>query len=63
MDEKLDFEKEMKRLDEIIAKMDDSSQSLDTKLKLFDEGNKIIKKLETALKEAESKVEKVVSTK
>ncbi len=64
MEEKqLDFEKEMKRLDEIVSNISSEKLPLDECLKLYKEGQEIIKRLEKALKEAEEKVEKVIETK
>ena len=60
-DKKIDFAKEMARLDEIVEEVSSKTLSLDESLKLYEEGNKIIKELETALKEAEEKVEKIVN--
>ena len=60
-EKKIDFAKEMKRLDEIVEEISSKTLSLEESLKLYEEGNKIIKELEGALKEAEEKVEKVVS--
>ena len=63
MEEKLDFEKEMKRLDEIVAQISSQNVSLDESLKLYQEGQAIIKRLEKCLEEAQNKVEKVIETK
>ena len=64
MEEKqLDFEKEMKRLDEIVSNISSEKLPLDECLKLYKEGQEIIKRFEKALKEAEEKVEKVIETK
>ena len=57
-DKKIDFAKEMARLDEIVEEVSSKTLSLDESLKLYEEGNKIIKELEAALKEAEEKVKK-----
>lgn len=56
-EEKLDFEKSLKRLDEIVDKIENETLPLDECLKLYDEGKKLIKALEGALKEAEKKIE------
>lgn len=56
----IDFEKELKRLDEIVEKIEGNVLPLDESIKLYEEGSKIIKKLEGALKEAEKKMAKVV---
>ena len=62
-EEKIDFEKEMKRLDEIANKISSQDLPLDECLVLYQEGQKIIKNLEKALAEAAEKVEKVIETK
>ena len=59
-EKKLDFAKEIARLDEIVDEVSSKVNSLDESLKLYEEGQQIIKKLEDALKEAEEKVEKIV---
>ena len=63
MEKEFDFEKEMKRLDEIVSLVSSESLPLDECLKLYQEGQEIVKKLEIALKEAEEKVEKVIENK
>ncbi len=63
MSDKIDFEKEMKRLDEIVNKISSQNVPLDECLALFQEGQKIIKTLEKALQDAADKVEKVIETK
>ena len=60
-EKKIDFAKEIKRLDEIVDEVSSKALPLDESLKLYDEGQTIIKKLEEALKEAEKKVENIVS--
>lgn len=60
-DKKVDFAKEMARLDEIVEAVSSKTLSLDESLKLYEEGSQIIKRLEDALKEAEEKVEKIVN--
>ena len=62
-EERIDFETEMKRLDEIVDKISSQNLSLDECLALYQEGQKIIKTLETALEAAKEKVEKVIETK
>ena len=60
---RIDFETEMKRLDEIVDKISSQNLPLDECLALYQEGQKIIKTLETALEAAKEKVEKVIETK
>jgi len=63
MEEKMKFEDKLKRLDEIVDAMSNKSLSLDDSLAYYEEGNKIIKELEEALKAAEEKIEKVIENK
>ena len=58
-----DFEKEMKRLDEIVNKISSQNLPLDECLQLYKEGQEIVKKLEKALEDAQEKIEKVIETK
>lgn len=60
-EKKIDFAKEMERLDEIVDEISSKALPLDESLKLYEEGNEIIKRLEKALKDAEEKVEKIIS--
>lgn len=63
MEDKVKFEDKLNRLDDIVDKMSNDSLSLDDSLALYEEGNKIIKDLEKALKEAEDKIEKIIESK
>ena len=60
--ESINFEKELKHLDEIVSKIEGNVLPLEESIKLYEEGTKIIKKLEGALKDAESKMAKVIDT-
>ena len=62
-EQQIDFEKEMKKLDEIVEKISSQNLPLDECLALYQEGQKIIKNLEKALETAKEKVEKVIETK
>ena len=55
-EKKLDFEKSLKRLDEIVYKIETETLPLEESLKLYEEGRKLIASLEDALKEAEQKI-------
>lgn len=55
-EKKLDFEKSLKRLDEIVSKIETETLPLEESLKLYEEGRKLIASLEDALKEAEQKI-------
>lgn len=62
-DKKIDFEKEMKTLDEMVEQISSQDLPLDECLKLYQEAQKIVNKLEEALKKAQDDVEKVINTK
>ena len=62
-EQNFDFEKEMKRLDEIVNKISSQELPLDDCLALYKEGQEIVKKLEKALDEASEKIENVIETK
>ncbi len=51
-----DFEKAMKRLEEIVSKLEDGDISLDEAMKLFDEGTKLTSGCYDILKKAEQKI-------
>lgn len=54
---KFNFEQSLKRLDEIVNKIENETLPLEECIKLYEEGKKLIASLESALKEAEKKVE------
>lgn len=54
------FETAMKRLEEIVARMEGGELSLDESLKLFEEGIKLSRALNKRLEEAERTVEALV---
>lgn len=58
-EEKNEFEKSLKRLEEIVSKVEGETLPLDESLKLYEEGKKLIVSLEKTLKEAERKVEEL----
>lgn len=60
-EKKIDFEKELNHLNEIVSKIQDEALPLDESIKLYEEGNKIIATLEKELKDAQDKIEKIVS--
>ena len=62
-EKKYDFEASLNKLEEIVNKINDQSLGLDESLKLYEEGNKIVKELETALKAASEEIEKVIEVK
>lgn len=58
--EAVNFEKELNRLKEIVSLIQQKELPLDESLKLYEEGNRIVKLLNEELKKAEEKVEKVI---
>lgn len=50
------FENKLKRLEEIVGKMEKGDLELDESLKLFEEGVKLTKECQTHLNQAEQKV-------
>ena len=58
-----DFEKALKRLDEITSLITKGELSLDESIKLYQEGQEIVSAFQKALKEAEDKVEKIIENK
>lgn len=56
------FEEAMKRLEEIVHKLEEGELSLEGSLKMFEEGIKLSKFLTRKLAEAEAKVQKLIKT-
>jgi exodeoxyribonuclease VII small subunit len=52
----MDFEKNLKRLEEIVAKLEDGQLQLEESLKLFEEGISISRACNQKLSEAENRV-------
>lgn len=52
----MDFEKKLKRLEEIVHKMEKGDLSLEESLKIFEEGVKLSRECNTKLGEAEAQV-------
>ena len=57
MSEALDFESSLKRLEEIVKKLESGELSLDSALELFEEGIKLSRFCHTKLEQAERRVE------
>jgi exodeoxyribonuclease VII small subunit len=57
-----DFEAALKRLEEIVRKLEGGEQSLDSALELFEEGIKLSRFCHTRLEEAERRVEILLKT-
>ena len=62
-DKKVDFKKQIERLDEIVNLISNKALSLEESLKLYEEGREIIKLLSEELEKAEQKVENIVDIK
>ena len=58
-EKEINFEEELNRLKAIVNDIQQKDLSIDESLKLYEEGKKLIATLETTLKEAEAKIEKV----
>ncbi len=63
MENKIDFEKELSRLEEIVNKIESGVLPLEESISLFEEGQKIIVSLKGALEEAKNTIEKYNSEK
>ena len=63
MENKLNFEQQMKRLNEIVNEISDKALPLEESLKLYEEGQKIVENLQKTLKEAQEKIESVIEVK
>lgn len=57
--QEMTYENAVKRLDEIVLKLNDGNLDLEQSLKLFEEGQKLINFAEKTLKEAELKIIKL----
>ena len=62
-EEKVDFKKNLDRLEEIVSSISNQTLNLEDSLKLYEEGKAIIKLLSEELKAAEEKVENIVDIK
>jgi len=58
--ENVSFEKSLERLEKIVADMESGELDLDSMIKQFEEGQKLIKLCQTRLVEVERRVEKLV---
>lgn len=58
----LSFEEKLTRLNEIVEKVENTTLSLEDAMKLYEEGNVLIKDLQKSLDEAEAKI-KVIKDK
>ena len=55
----LSFEENMKKLEEIVNKLENGNAKLDESIKLFEEGINLTKTLQKTLDEAEGKIKEV----
>jgi len=60
MEKPFDFEKALERLNDIVKTMESKALPLQEGIALFEEGSSLIKKLESALQEAEKKIEDLI---
>ncbi|HEX2986413.1 MAG TPA: exodeoxyribonuclease VII small subunit [Caproiciproducens sp.] len=59
MNKNMTFETAMKRLEEIVGKLEDGSESLETSLKLFEEGSALAALCYGKLQTAEQKIKQI----
>ena len=62
----MSFEEKLARLNQIVEKVENETLPIEESLKLYEEGNALIKELEATLKDAEKKMgkyTKVIETK
>lgn len=57
MEKKQTFEEKLTRLNEIVEKVENTALSLEDAMKLYEEGNSLIKDLQKSLDEAETKIQ------
>lgn len=57
----MNFEAKLKRLEEIVQKMEKGDLGLEESLKLFEEGIKLSRECQNELQSAEAQIEKLVS--
>ena len=58
--EKNNFEQSIKKLEDLVTKMESGDASLEQSLNLFEEGMEIVKSCEIQLREAEKRVESLI---
>lgn len=59
MSDKVDYQKENEKLQTILAQLEAGDLDIDQAIKLYEEGQKIVTKLEAYLKTAENKITKL----
>lgn len=60
-DIKFDIELKLKELEEIVAKMNDETTSIDENLELYKQGKQIVKQLTELLENAKETVEQIIT--
>jgi exodeoxyribonuclease VII small subunit len=63
MSEPMDLNKMMKRVEELVAQLEEGTLSLEANLKAFEEANSLIKTIEKTIKDAELKIEQILQNK
>lgn len=56
----LSFEDALKRLEEIVRKLESGEESLDSSIKLYEEGDRLRAQCEARLKDAQARIERIV---
>jgi exodeoxyribonuclease VII small subunit len=63
MNEPMDLNKMMKRVEELVSQLEEGTLSLEANLKAFEEANLLIQTIEKTIKEAELKIEQILQNK
>jgi exodeoxyribonuclease VII small subunit len=61
MTDKLDISNMMKRIEELVNKLEEDSLDLEANLKAFEEANTLIKTIEKAIESAELKINEILN--
>lgn len=59
-EEKIDFERSLKKLENIVNELEDEHLNLDKSIELFEEGVKLAEEIQTGLSEAKLRLKKVI---
>lgn len=59
-EQQVPYEEAMERLEAIVSRLERGDLSLDNSLEAFEEGSKLVAQCQTALKNAEMRVEKIM---
>lgn len=60
MEKTINIKEELEKLNEILEKMKSNSLDIDENIKLYEQGNNIISKIEEALKDSNDEISKII---